>query len=368
MKVALTGGHLTTALAVIEELRKIENSEIFFLGRAHTAEGDKTPSAESIVIPNLGIKFYAIKAGRLQRRFSAHTILSLARVPLGLIQSLIILSKEKPDVVVSFGSYVAFPVILAAWILGIPSITHEQTVKAGLANKLIATFVKKIALSWEDSKVHFPKNKTVVVGNPIRRDILALKKARTERPVIFITGGNQGSHVINEAVSDILADLLGKYEIIHQTGGNEIYKDYEKLKASSLLLSRRLQNRYKLTKWLNTDELVKVFSKASLVISRSGANTVTEIAALGTPAIFVPLPWAVGDEQTKNAKILESIGAAVILPQERLTPKRLLNSIDYVIKNYKVYKDKAKNAKNIVDKDAASNLVSEIKKLTNVNL
>lgn len=368
MKVVITGGHLTPALAVIDELKKVPGSEIIFLGRATATEGDKSPSAESVVIPNQGITFYAIKTGRLQRRFSLHTIPSLAKIPAGFFQSLVILSRERPDVIISFGSYIAFPVVLAGWVLGIPAITHEQSVRGGLANKLISTFAKRVALAWEQSREHFPKGKSILVGNPIRAEILNLKKIRTTRAVIFITGGNQGSHIINETVLEILPELLKKYEVVHQTGGGEIYKDYEKLKASILLLPKRLQNRYKVTKWLNTNELVQVFARSSLIIGRAGANTVSEIAALGLPAIFIPIPWTAGDEQTRNAKLLEEVGAAIIVSQDRLTPKRLLNSIDYMIKNYKIFKSKAKRAKKIINKGAAERLVKEVKNIVGPNV
>ncbi len=368
MKIAVTGGHLTTALAVISELEKIPGSKIIFIGRASTIEGDKSPSAESIVIPNLGLKFYAITAGRLQRRLSVHTVPSIAKTPVGILQALVILSREKPDVIVSFGSYVAFPVVLAGWVLGIQTITHEQTVKGGLANRLVANFAKKIAVAWDESKEYFPKEKVVVVGNPIRKEILGVKRVRTTHPVVFITGGNQGAHVINDAVSDVLGELLSRYEVVHQTGGSEVYKDFEKLKASVSLLPKRLQNRYRVAKWFNTNELVKIFSKTSLIVGRSGANTVSEAAALGLPAVFIPIPWSGSEEQARNAKILQDIGAAVVLPQNRLTPNRLLNTIDHVIKNHQSFKSKAKNAKKIVNKDAAKNLAKEVTKMVEGNV
>ena len=225
MKIAVTGGHLTPALAVIDELKKVPGAQIIYLGRARSSEGDKSPSAESIVIPNLGLKFYVISAGRFQRRFSIHTIPSIGRIPIGITQSLAILAKERPDVIVAFGSYVAFPVVLAGWILGIPSISHEQTISSGLANRMIAPFAKKIALAWQESKKNFPEGKAVVVGNPIRKEILNLKKVRSTRPVILITGGNQGAHIINDTVSGVLSELLENDEIVHQTGGSEVYRD-----------------------------------------------------------------------------------------------------------------------------------------------
>ncbi|MDP2671561.1 MAG: UDP-N-acetylglucosamine--N-acetylmuramyl-(pentapeptide) pyrophosphoryl-undecaprenol N-acetylglucosamine transferase [bacterium] len=367
MKIALTGGHLTPALAVIDELKKKPDNEIIFIGRAYSMEGDKSPSAESVVIPNLGIKFYSIQAGRLQRKFTRHTILALAKVPLGSLQALAILSKEKPDVVMSFGSYVAFPSIFAAWVLGIPTITHEQTLKGGLSTRLISRFVKKIAVSWKDSKEFFAKEKVVLTGNPIRKEILNLERKRSARPVVYITGGNQGSHVINEIVEEILPNLLENYEVIHQTGSSEAYKDFENAQKKVQELPKRLKNRYLAAKWFNSDEVADIFSRSSLIVSRAGANTVFEVAALCLPAIFIPIPWSSGDEQTKNASVLSDLKAALILPQDRLTPRRLLSSIKYVFDNYGQFKKAAKAASKFVAHDAARLLVEEAEKLVKEN-
>jgi UDP-N-acetylglucosamine--N-acetylmuramyl-(pentapeptide) pyrophosphoryl-undecaprenol N-acetylglucosamine transferase len=363
-KIAITGGHLTPALATIDEFKKIPDTEIIFLGRARATEGDKTASAESVIIPNLGIKFYALQAGRLQRRFTRYSLWALGKVPVGFFQALAILSKEKPDVVLSFGSYVAAPVVLAAWILGIPAITHEQTVKGGLANRFISRFAKKIAVAWEHSLGDFPKEKAVLVGNPIRKELVHLKKKRTSRPVVYITGGNQGAHAINEMVLEIIKDLLEKYEVIHQTGGSEVFKDYETLSALRNQLPARLQSRYKIGKWFNTSETAEIFSRTSILVGRSGANTVMEAMALGIPAVYIPLPISANNEQLKNAKLMEGLGAAVILPQDRLTPKRLLASINHVIENYKSYQKNAKKATKVVRLDAANLLAKETLKLS----
>lgn len=363
MKICICGGHLTPALATISELKKRSITDIFFVGRTRATEGDQAPSAESVVIPNLGIKFYAIPVGRLQRRFTRYTLPSLLRAPVGVVAAALVLSQEKPDVVVSFGSYVALPVVVAAWVLGIPSITHEQTVKGGLANRIISFFAKKIAVSWSDSFAYFPKEKCVLTGIPIRNEILILQKKRLSRPSIFITGGNQGAHSINEAVLEILEPILQKYEVYHQTGGSEKYKDYEMLLARVSQLPKRLQKRYHAFKWLNSLELTQVYAKTSLVVGRSGANTVSEVAALGLPALFVPLPWAGSGEQEKNARLLENIGAAIILPQERLTPKRLLAAINATVLKIDEYKEKSRKAKKLINPDAAKMFVDETIKL-----
>ncbi len=363
-KVVVTGGHLTPAIATIDELRKYPDVEIIFIGRARSTEGDKTPSAESVVIPNMGIKFYAINAGRVQRYFTRYTLWAVSKIPIGFIQALGVLSKERPHVVLSFGSYVAAPVVLAAWVLGIPIITHEQTVKSGLANLLISRFAKKIAVAWEHSLESFPKNKAILVGNPIRSELLKLKRKRVTRPVVYITGGNQGAHAINEMVIEVLRDLLEEFEVYHQTGGSEVFKDYETASALVNQFPQRLKSRYTIAKWFDTSETSEILSRATVVVGRSGANTVVETMALGIPSVYIPLPNSASNEQMKNAKVMEDLGAAVILPQDRLTPKRLFAAIKLVITKEKVFRENAKKARKTLRLNAASLLAKEALALT----
>lgn len=367
IKVAITGGHLTPALATIEELKKLKEVQIIFIGRENTMEGEKVPSAESVLVKQLKIPFYPINAGRLQRRFTRYTIPALLKTPLGLIQSFRILKKERPDVILSFGGYVALPVVYSGWFLKIPAITHEQSLEEGLANKLIAKVSKKIAVTWEESKKHFPSHKVVVTGLPMRNELLSLKKKKTLKPVIYITGGNQGSHLINQTIKEVLTDLLEHFSIVHQTGETSTYKDLESLSEFAKTLPKKLQNRYRVAKWFNTNELKEIYAQAALVISRSGANTVFEISSVGVPSILIPISWAQNEEQFKNALVLQNIGASIILPEEELTPKRLLLAINTIMENLGNYKKNAKKARKIINKDAASQLVQETLKLVKNN-
>ncbi len=364
-KIIITGGHLTPALATIEELRKDPNVEIVFIGRARSTEGDRAPSAESVVIPNLGIKFYSITPGRIQRKFTRYTLWSIGKIPIGVFQALGILSRERPNAILSFGSYVAAPVVFAGWVLGVPIITHEQTLNPGLSNRFVSRFAKKVAVSWEDSMNAFPKSKAVLTGNPIRSELLNLKKKRVFRPTVYITGGNQGAHIINEMVVEILPDLLEKYLVIHQTGSSETYKDFETLSAFASQLPAKLKTRYTIGKWFGSEESVEIFSAAALIVGRSGANTVSETMALGIPAVYIPLPIAAKNEQLKNAQVMEKLGAAIILPQERLTPKRLLAAINLVMTNYKKYQQQAKLARRSLNLNAAKLLAAETLNLVN---
>src|SRR5437016_2502209 len=164
-KVLITGGHLTPALAVLEELQSKKWS-VAYVGRKYALEGDTSFSAEYQVIHQKDISFHNITTGRLQRSFTRFTLLSLLKIPIGFLQSTFILLQERPSLVMSFGGYIAVPIVIVAWLCGIPIITHEQTIKPGLANRIIAWFADVICVSWKESASHFPAAKTVVTGNP----------------------------------------------------------------------------------------------------------------------------------------------------------------------------------------------------------
>lgn len=383
MKILLTGAHFTPAQAVIEELISINNSsfqpgdgrlsndqgnkplEIVYVGRKTTREGDNSPSIESQILPKLGVKFISITTGRLQRSFSLFTIPSLLKIPVGIIQAFYILSTEKPDIIVSFGGYVALPLVLVGWLLSIPSIIHEQTLVSGLANKISAIFAKKIAITFEGST---KGNNVVVVGNPLRKELINepkptdeiktfINKASNQKlPLIYITGGNQGSHVINQVVGEALGELLKKAFIIHQTGDSK-FLDFDKL---SEIKKNLAEEKYLIKKWVSVEDLSLILRKTDLCVSRAGVNTLYELAYFGIPTIAIPIPFLYQDEQTKNAKFFEKIGMVEIIAQKELSKKTLTDKIFQLIKNINSAKMKAKNSRNIVKVDAAKKMVLEI--------
>jgi UDP-N-acetylglucosamine--N-acetylmuramyl-(pentapeptide) pyrophosphoryl-undecaprenol N-acetylglucosamine transferase len=370
MRIVICGGHLTPALATIEALKKEEdNVKIFFFGRLHSIEGDKSVSWESKIIPSLGLPFYSIITGRLQRKFTIHTIPSLFRIPIGFLQSFFLLLKIRPDLICSFGSYVAVPPVIAGWILRIPIITHEQTKEMGLASKIVAFFAKKIILSYQGSSKILPNSKIILAGNPIRDEIFDYKirnkklKAFLEEskiPLIYVTGGNQGSHIINETVANTLEWLLKRYHLLIQTGDSKVYKDFEMFKRLVSSLPANLAARIWIVKYLYSDEIGSVLENMDLIIGRSGANIVWEVGALGKVAIFIPIPWVQNDEQTKNAQILFDLKSAEILSQSLLSPKTLAGKIEFIFKNFEKYKNNAMDAKKLFPRDGAQKLAQEI--------
>lgn len=363
MKILITGAHFTPAVAVAEELKKIDKVGITYVGRKATLEGDKTGSVESKILPSLGVKFMPITAGRLQRAFTFYTIPSLLKIPVGFIQAFFIVLSEKPDVILSFGGYVAVPIVLAGWLLSVPIIIHEQTLVGGLANKISSYFADKIAVSFE--KNLSPKENFLLTGNPIRNNIINLPKLqrvsdeyrqfftranKEGSPIILFTGGNQGSHIINLAVEECIDKLVKKAFVIHITGDNR-FEDFQRLR-------KRQGDRYLVRKWIDNEWGV-ILSKADLVISRAGINTLMELAYLGKPTLVIPLPYLYKDEQNKNAKFFEDLGLAKILFQSKLSGETLFENIKSMLANLKVLKVKAVDARSVVIADAAKRLALE---------
>lgn len=361
MKIVLIGGHLAPALSVLEALPK--NTQVLFIGRKYPLEGDSALSLEYKTITSLNVPFVGLNTGRLQRKMTRFTLFSLLKLPFGIIKSFLILIKFKPDVVMGFGGYVSIPVIFCASTLGIPVVIHEQTMEVGFANRIVSLFAKKICISWESSRKYFPGNKVVLTGNPIRKFPISNSKFSifsNKLPIIYITGGSSGSHFINVLMEKIIEELLGKYNIIHQVGDAQKYRDFDRLRQLRESLPEELRDNYILEKLIDPAQIGDLLNSSSLVISRSGVNTVSELIYFEKPAILFPLPFAQKDEQLKNAKFLEKVGLGIVLYQEKANEKQLLKTINLMfrnIDNYKINKDKLGG---VFHKNAAQNIISVI--------
>jgi len=315
-----TGGHHTSALVVAKELILQDKYKVVWFGHRHSMWGDKSDSAEYKEVTAAGIKFYDLKAGKFYNTFNP---LKLIRIPWGFIQALYFLLKIRPDGIVSFGGYLAVPTVISGWLLGIPSITHEQTITTGWANKLISLFVKKIAITWPESAKFYPKSKTILTGLPLRSEVIEVKnlklKIKNYKPVIYITGGKQGSHLINQIIFSILPRLVKKYMIIHQTGSSSIHNDYQH--ALSLV-----QKNYEVFDF-DSRKAILALKQADIVIGRAGAHTIYELAVLGKKSILVPIPWVSYNEQMVNAQLLEKSGLAVVISEDKLNGEQILSAL-----------------------------------------
>lgn len=361
MKLVITGGHLSPLLAVLDALPS--DFSVLVIGRKHALEGDKAVSLEYQALLDRNISFREISAGRLQRKWTQYTLFSLFKFPYGFFQAFIILKEFAPDAVLSFGGYVSLPITLACLLLGIPVVCHEQTLGVGLANRIASIWARKVCISWESSRSFFPKQKTVFTGNPIRKfnppaggSEFRIQKTNEKLPIIYITGGSVGSHVINVLVEGCLENLLKKYKVIHQTGDARKYRDFERLEKLKESLGKTLKARYHLTKFVKPEDTGSVLSKADLVVSRSGINTVTELLFFEKPSLLIPLPYSQDNEQLENAYFLRDAGLAEVAFQKNLNPSALFELIVSMIKKKNNYKA-AQSYKDMVRVDAAGRIV-----------
>ncbi|MBI4035298.1 MAG: UDP-N-acetylglucosamine--N-acetylmuramyl-(pentapeptide) pyrophosphoryl-undecaprenol N-acetylglucosamine transferase [Candidatus Chisholmbacteria bacterium] len=361
MTIIFTGGHLTPALAVIDTLRHDHPSwRIIFIGRRFTGS---TPAQESRLITSRGLLFLPLISGKLHRHFSLNSLTTLFKLPLGFWQALVYLLRYRPQLVVSFGSYLAVPVSFAAAILKIPILTHEQSTRLGLANRLIARVADKVAISWPTSQT-FPAAKTVLTGNPLRQTILDRQTRPPfplppHFPIIYVTGGNQGSQTINNTLLPILTRLLRSLVVIHQTG----LTDESRFQTVKAALPHSLQNRYWPQSWFDDHQTSWCLHHANLVVSRAGANITTELAFTGTPALLIPLPRVQQQEQLHNGQLLEAAGTARVLLQTHLTPQTLFTNITDMLGHQLDFRRHRRQARQLVDPQATSKLVRLIYEL-----
>lgn len=354
MRVVVIGGHLSPALSVLPHLKE---HETLYLGRKYAFEADKALSLEYRVISSLAVNFKNITTGRLQRNFSFQTVLSLLKFPIGFVQSLLILRSFKPDVVLGFGGYVQIPVALSAFILRIPIVIHEQSLGAGLSNKVCSFFAKKVLISWEPSFKSFPRSKTILTGLPLRSEIFETSQSeKSEDKLIYVTGGSSGSHSLNVLIEKNLKELLKVTKIFHQTGEALEFGDFERLLSIREKLPEDLKKRYMVMKFVNSKDAANVLKSADLVISRAGINTISEIIWFAKPSLIIPLPM--GKEQEDNAIFLEKLGLAEVLYQQNLTPFQFLNAVESMLRSLQNYKPNF-NVQDFTRKNAAEEIAKQ---------
>lgn len=354
-----TGGHTSAGLAVAAELQR-RGAECAWIGSQSGIEARRVPEA--------GLPYYAIPTGKLRRSWDRQNFTDiLLRVPAGVVRARRLLRQLRPNALFATGGFVAVPTVVAARGLGIPIVIHEQTSVSGLANQLAARAARKIALTFPQSTAEFPRDKVVLTGNPLRRELCggsreaALARLRLDPtlPVIYVTGGAQGSHAINRTVGAILAPLLETCQVIHQCGDNPKTQDRRWLEEHADALSPSIRARYHLHPYLGA-ELGEVYAVTTLVVGRAGAGTVNECCHLGLPALYIPLPGTRGDEQTANARLVQAAGGAEIFPQLALTPEGLLESVRRLLADPAKLKTMGERARSLAVPDAAERIVALI--------
>ena len=320
-----TGGHIYPALAVLDELTSLWQARVVWIGSG--------AALERRILSGKNLSYRGIPAGKLRRYLSWSNVVDVFKILLGFTASLLILVREKPKLVFSKGGYVSVPPVAAARLLGIPVFTHESDLNPGLATRINARFADRILVSFADSRNYFAerlRDKVLHTGNPVRRSLLrgdAVEGRRLvgcppDKPLLLVLGGSLGSVFLNRVVSQALDRLTASCYVVHQTGPNY-----------SERLSTAKRGNYFAAPFF-TAELPHLLAAADLVVCRSGANTLWELAACGKPAVLIPLPRSASrGDQIDNARFFAQSGAALVLEQETLEPAALAEAVLHLLAN-----------------------------------
>ncbi len=316
-----TGGHLFPGLALAEEVKtRHPRNDVLFVG---------TPRGlETRIVPRNGFPLELVDVGPLKRQGALGTLRGLGRVPRALWQSRRILRKFDPDVVVGVGGYASGPVVMAAWMMRIPTAVQEQNALPGFTNRTLGRFARACFIAFDEARAGFPPGRTHLLGNPIRRafldNYLHSKEPSGQRLSILVTGGSQGAHVLNlrvaEALEELAPELGQRLRVVHQTGEKdlqEIVRRYQALGESGVDAQA--------TAFI--DDMANAYAQADLLVCRAGATTIAELTVCKKPAILVPFPYAADDHQTVNARSMVRNGAAILLPERDLTGQKLAGEL-----------------------------------------
>ncbi|OPY57708.1 MAG: UDP-N-acetylglucosamine--N-acetylmuramyl-(pentapeptide) pyrophosphoryl-undecaprenol N-acetylglucosamine transferase [Pelotomaculum sp. PtaU1.Bin035] len=322
-----TGGHIYPALAIAHGLKeRYPGAEILYIGTARGMEAD--------IVANEGLPFKGIAAAGLKRKLSLRNLPVLWQAGRGLLQAYGIIRDWQPDVVIGTGGYVCGPVVLAAALIRIPTLIHEQNAFPGVTNRILSRFVKRVAVTFADSIKYFPyREKVRLTGLPVRPEILAadretgLKKMGLsgDKFLLFSFGGSRGARTINEAIVAVIKMFAGdtRLNILHVTGnaGHEEFLD--RCAAAGIKLDRAGN----VTIMSYIYNMQDALAAADLVIGRSGAATLAELTALGIPSILIPYPFASENHQEFNARAMEKEKAALVVLDHELSGDMLCRKV-----------------------------------------
>lgn len=307
-----TGGHVIPALAVARELQLHGHKPVFV--------GTQT-GFESKLVPGSGFPLELIEIGGLKRVGVAQTFRTLRQMPLSLTKVLALFDRHRPSAIFSMGGYVAGPVVLAAWWRRLPIIVMEPNAMPGLTNRQMGRFVSRALLSFSEAARYFPRGKTEITGLPVRREFFQIPpKPRGDVVTILITGGSRGSRTLNEATRDAWSFFRHSpfaVRVLHQTGGDaydRLARDFPSAGVNGEVVPF-------------IADMPGAFADADLVVCRSGAGAVAELAAAGKPSILVPFPFAADQHQLKNAEAFARAGASKLVLDRELIGRRLYEEI-----------------------------------------
>jgi UDP-N-acetylglucosamine--N-acetylmuramyl-(pentapeptide) pyrophosphoryl-undecaprenol N-acetylglucosamine transferase len=336
-----TGGHVIPALAIANQLKKSYDAEVLFIG---TARG-----IENRLVPAAGFPLQLVRVGALNNVSLATRLKTAFALPRAIWSAAGMLNVFAPDVVIGVGGYASGPAMLAAIVKHIPTLAFEPNVVPGFANRMVAKFVSAAAVHFEETAKYF--RRAEVTGVPVRHAFFDIAPKRDGAPTVLVFGGSQGAHAINEAMIRCLPELRRQapgVRIIHQTGERD-YND-------ALAAYREAGESAEVFKFI--DDMPAAFARADLVVARSGASTVAEIAAAGKPAVFVPFPRAADDHQRVNAEAFARAGAAVVVEESKLDGVWLAETIAALLQDRVRLQNMSAAARSLAHPNAAQDIAA----------
>ncbi len=361
-----SGGHVFPLIAVAGALREKAQQGGQELELLIVGEGK---FMEKAAVEN-NILFKKIWAGKLRRYFSPLSVLDIFKIPLGFFQSLWHVFWFMPDVIFAKGGYASLAPAIIGRVFFIPLFIHESDSIPGLANKILGKLAQKVFISFQSAEKYFKIGKTVLVGNPLRKEIIGKNREKAleifqlnpNAKTILVLGGSQGAQKINDIILQSLVMGVKNFQFIHQCGEsqyNSVKNEVDKLiKEGENKYAADIKANYRFFPFLETEQLGLAYAAADILISRSGAGSIFEIAAAGKPVILIPITNSSSDHQMSNAKEFSKFGA-VVLEEQNLTPHILLNQIEFLL-NEENYAKISANVKNFAKPDAAEKIAETL--------
>ncbi len=345
-----TGGHLFPAVALAQRLlQQDENAAVNFVG---TKKG-----LEFHLLPKLGLPLQTVAMAGVVGRGWRAKLEMIPNLMKSMVQARVILKDFAPDLVIGVGGYASVPVLLMAKLMGIPYLIHEQNAIPGLSNKLLGRWAKRIFLSFAKGNEGFDLRRTLLTGNPLRPGLEAVEQTLPAKGKLLIFGGSRGAQAINRAVVEMLPLIKGWAncpQILHQTGEAELAEVRQAYENAGF-------DPQQVVPFI--DDMASAYAEAKLIVCRAGATTLAELTVCGRPAILIPFPYAAGDHQTANARILEVAGAAKLLPQDTLTAELLAGTIKELFSDMSGLQSMAEKGRALGQPGAAELILNECRRI-----
>ncbi len=362
---AQTGGHINPGIAIANKIKKEnKNAEIIFIGTPRGLEND--------LVPRAGYQLKTIEAYGINRKISIKNIQNMFKTFKGFKKAKKLIKEIKPDIIIGTGGFICGPVLLAGIKLKIPTIIHESNSYPGITTKLLSSKANTILVGFEETKEKLTKAKNIVTtGNPTKinkidlsleqkQNLLKELGLKTDLPVVLVFGGSQGAKTINSCIIEMLEDKEKiNYQIIWSCGSKQYETIKQDLKQKDINIDR-IENAKIMPYIYNMEEIMNL---SDIIISRSGAMTITEIARCGKPAIFIPFPHATENHQEYNAKVLKNVGAAEIILDKDLNKQTLSNTLNDLLKDKNALIKMGQNAEKVAIPNVEERIYEEIKKL-----